>query len=471
MLITSFSKLRALSSEFWFLNLIQMFERLAYASVVLQMAVYISQKDLYGGLQWEHSTKGWIFFLWALIQNITPVFLGGLADKYGRKRTLVMATIISAIGFISIGVFRDLLFFSLSTLILGFGLGLFKPAIQGLLANSMSREQKSYGWSVNVLLVNFAVFFAPPLAKYLESISWFWVFAGSALVISFNFLLISLIKNKKNLSDDKFENNVIKEAFHELINPRILYFLLIMSGFSMIYMQFYETLPNFIYDWVDTSKVAGLLHLPNFMLTMGDRGIMIDFKWLYNLNSGLIVLFVVPISFFLLRFSINKAITAGLILVSIGLVMSGFSQFGSITMGGMIIYTFGEMITNPKIYQYMSIIGNDKKRSLYMGFINVSFGIGLAFGSILGGQLYKNLGEKSSIALQFVEKNYPGIRNLNHQNVIDFIMKNKNMSNSEVTDMLFKAYNPELVWLPFLLIGIVSIISLYFYNKKFKKNI
>ena len=64
-----FTQIRSFSKEFWLLNLIQMIERLAYSALVLQMAVYISQKDIVGGLHWEHTTKGLIFFVWALVQN------------------------------------------------------------------------------------------------------------------------------------------------------------------------------------------------------------------------------------------------------------------------------------------------------------------------------------------------------------------------------------------------------------------
>lgn len=56
------SQLKSFDRQFWLLNLIQMLERLAYSALVLQMAVYISQKDIPGGLHWEHTQKGLIFF-------------------------------------------------------------------------------------------------------------------------------------------------------------------------------------------------------------------------------------------------------------------------------------------------------------------------------------------------------------------------------------------------------------------------
>ncbi|HRP02313.1 MAG TPA: MFS transporter [Candidatus Kapabacteria bacterium] len=450
-----------------------MFERLAYASVVLQMAVYISQKDLVGGLHFEQSTKGWIFFCWAIVQNFTPVLFGGLSDKYGKKRIILISIFISLIGFIGIASFRDLLPFSISTIILGFGLGLFKPTIQGLISQSMNIEQKSIGWSINVMLINVAVFLAPPLTKFLEEISWFWVFAGNGIVISINILIILLMRNKiKEIEyndQNRFDISVIKLSLKGLLQAQVIYFLLIMSGFTIIYMQFYESLPNFLYDWTDTSSLVKILNLPDFMTNNTQRGIMIDFKWLYNINSGLIVIFVVLIGHFLSKFSIFKSLIIGLLLVSVGIALSGISHYGSIAVLGMMIYTFGEMISNPKISEFMSKHGDEKYRSMYMGLINISFGIGLAGGSLLGGYLYKYWGEKSGLALNYAKEHFPNIsNNLTHHNSLEFLSQQYKLNSNEITDMLFNYYHPQIFWLPFIIIGFVSIVLLFVYNKKYK---
>lgn len=467
---TLFSKLRTFRSEFWFFNLIQMFERLAYASVVLQMAVYVSQKDLVGGLHFDQSIKGWIFFFWAIVQNFTPVFLGGLSDKYGKNKILILSIVISIIGFLGIASFREVWSFSISAIVLGFGLGLFKPTIQGLISRSMNEEQKSIGWSINLMLSNLAVFFAPPLANFLENYSWFWVFAGSGIVIAINLLLIFIFKNKNIENEEKyFEFSIIKFSLKELLKPKIIYFLLIMTGFTIIYMQFYESLPNFLYDWTDTSNLAKSLNLPDFMLSDTPRGIMVDFKWLYNINSGLIVLFIVLIGYFLSKKSIFTSLIIGLLLVTIGISLSGISHYGSVAIFGMTIYTFGEMISNPKIIEFMSKQGEDKYRSMYLGMINISFGIGLAGGSILGGYLYKHLGEKAEIALKYANQNYPSLSgNLNHFNIMDFLISETGLSNSQLTELLFNQYHPQVFWLPFTIIGILSIIFLIFYQKNYK---
>ncbi|MGA2296785.1 MAG: MFS transporter, partial [FCB group bacterium] len=131
------SEIKQIPSVFWLLNLLQMLEKLAYWCVLLQMPIYIAQKDIPGGLHWEQMSKGIIFFWWALVQNIVPIFSGGFADKYGRKKVMMLAFIIIAIGYLLLGTQKDYNIFLCGTIILGFGSGLFKPALQGAVAKTL----------------------------------------------------------------------------------------------------------------------------------------------------------------------------------------------------------------------------------------------------------------------------------------------------------------------------------------------
>ena len=429
-------------------------------------------------MHWDQNTKGMIFFFWAAVQNLTPVFTGGFADKYGRKKILFIAVLIAALGFILMGLFKTVLPLALSTLILGFGLGLFKPTIQGMIANSMNSRNESIGWGIVVMMINLAVFAAPPVTKYFESISWTWVFVGSGLIILTNLILLLFVKDETtpNPSFIRMENqtqnetnaneHIFKRTIKELTNHKVLYFILIMSGFMTIYMQFYETLPNFIYDWVDTASLAKSLRLPGYMMMDSPRGLMIDFKWLYNINSGFVVIGVVFVSWWFSRFSKSKGLIIGITVATIGLVISGATYLGGVTAFGMLFYTFGEMLTNPKFSEYMSSMAGSKDKSLFMGFMSFSMAVGLAGGSLLGGFSYKHLGEKSGFALKYLNEHFGMLNNISHQYAMDILIKKTGMTNSQITTLLWNQYQPELVWLPFLALGLISAFLLWIYSKK-----
>ncbi|GAB1370965.1 hypothetical protein MASR1M45_10270 [Candidatus Kapaibacterium sp.] len=202
------------SKIFWLLQSNQMIERLVYSALVLQMAVYISQKDLHGGLGFEHTDKGLIFFVWALVQNLTPVFTGGLSDKYGRKKILVISILIAALGYFITGFQREFYPFLFSVIMIGFGLGLYRPAINGLIASNINNANSSIAWAINITLINFAVFFSPPLAKYLEEVSWVIFFSGLSLILLLSLIPIFIFKDES----PTIENISIKELFKSTLS-------------------------------------------------------------------------------------------------------------------------------------------------------------------------------------------------------------------------------------------------------------
>jgi len=440
----------------------QMLERLSYWSVVLQMPIYIAQKDIAGTLGWSHLEKGIIYFWWALVQNLIPLVSGYLADKYGRKRIFVFSFVLTILGFITLSMTHQFYPFLFATLLLGAGLGFFKPVLQGAIAGELKDRNSSSGWGLYVLLVNLSVFLAPPLSIYMKGYSWSWLFWGSAIIFSLNFLILPFLRIKQNKNESLIN---VKKFFRAFFKKEILLFIGLMSGFTIVYMQFYETLPNFIYDWIDTSAVAAKLHLPDFMLMTTPNGKMIAFEWLYNLNTGLIILFVVPMAYLTRKFNILKVISVGILIASIGLGFCGFFYFGSLVMLGFIIYTFGEMITSPKFTEYLGKIAPDGEKSIYLSFLNVSWAIGLSLGGIIGGWFYNHYGEKALLAQKYLAETY-------HQQGISLadsfsrLSELSNIRGIELANLLQKTYHPEIIWVPFIILGLASSLGLYLLSKK-----
>jgi dipeptide/tripeptide permease len=56
---------------------------------------------------------------------------------------LIFSSILIILGFVLLGNFREFLPFLLSTMVLGLGMGLFKPALQGIVANTIPTNTSS----------------------------------------------------------------------------------------------------------------------------------------------------------------------------------------------------------------------------------------------------------------------------------------------------------------------------------------
>ena len=455
--------------NYWWLNIIQMTERLAYWSVVLQMPIYIAQKEVAGGLGWTHIEKGIIYFWWAIFQNITPLLTGIIADKIGRKAVIKIAVLIALFGFLGMSISKTFYPFLLSTILLGIGLGSMKPAIQGSLAVELKKSNSARGWAIYVLLVNLSVFLAPPISIYLKNIGWQYLFWGSAAIIMFIWLFLLFIESEQNKSTtDEYNFRILAKQFFE---PKVFYFITLMTGFTTIYMQFYETLPNFMYDWVDTSPVAKFFNLPSFMLmeTPLNKG-LISYEWLYNINTGLIILFVLPVTSMFRKLATLQTIALGIFITSLGLALCGLVLEGFVVIIGFIVYTFGEMIVNPKFTQYLGDIADKNNASSYLSYVNISWAIGLAGSGYLGGWLYHNFSEKSMLAKKYLIEELNIAQKIDLNNAFSILQQTLNMDSLTLTKMLYDKYNPQIIWYVFLFVGLISVMGLIILSKHQKKS-
>jgi MFS family permease len=156
-------------------------------------------------------------------------------------------------------------------------------------------------------------------------------------------------------------------TFRNIIKPRLFIFILIMSGFWLMFMQLFDMLPNFIVDWVDSSQMVRDLNLPAWMTNETSRGVQITQEWLINANAGLIILAVVFLSWVVSRMRRLHSILIGITISSIGLVLAGFSMTGYFCLMGILIFSVGEMLASPKMNEYLGVIAPEGQKGLYIG--------------------------------------------------------------------------------------------------------
>lgn len=461
-----FEQLAKLPRAFWMLNLMEMFERLAYYGVRVVIPIYIAQADEIHGLHFTQDQKGFIFMLWALVQTGVPIFSGGFADRYGYKRTIAASIAIKIVGYLLMATQRGFWPFTIGCLVLAFGTAIFKPGVWGSLQRTMTKEDSSVGWGTFYMLVNVGGFLGPPLAHFLYGVSWPTVFYGCAVIVSLNFLM--LLTYPPVGSGGTQTGGVMETAWHtfsNLFNARLLAFILITSGFWFMFMQLFDLLPNFIVDWVDSRGIVAALHLPSMFTTVSARGTMVAQEWMINLDSFLIVLLVVWVSHLVARMRRVLAIFFGIVISAAGLMIAGFTMSGVACLLGIACFAVGEMLAGPKMNDYLGIIAPEGKKGLYMGYANMPTAIGWALGSFLAGGLYGKVGEKAGFALRWLQEHGGVPAGVERTNAMEAVQRVSGLDPNAATSMLWAAYHPYRVWYLFVAVGIASAIGLFFYAR------
>lgn len=455
---------RGLTRPFWVANIMETVERLAYYGVRVVIPIYIAQADEIGGLHFTQSDKGFIFLWWALVQSILPVITGGLADRYGYKKQIMVAVALKSLGYLMMATQRAFWPFFAGCLLLAAGTAVFKPPIQGTFVKTLTDKTSGVGWGFFYMVINIGAFLGPPLAHFLYGYSWPTVFYGCAMLVNMNLLLLFSYREVSSGADKSTGLwQVLADTVKELLNPRLLAFILIISVFWAVLEQLWDTLPNFIVDWVDSYSLAR--HLPDFMLSRNlSRGPQLAQEWVINLNPLLVILFVAPLSWHANR--VMRRLTSiffGFILVSLGTYVVGARMSIFTCLAGIACFTIGEMLCSPKMREYLAVIAPPDKKALYMGYASIPYALGWGYGSFLAGQVYERTGEKAGLALRYLTEVLK-LRELpDRAHAFATLTEQLGQTPAQVTQLLWEKYDPGWVWTPFAMAGIVAAVAMYIF--------
>lgn len=469
------AQLAGFQRAFWMVNIMEMFERLAYYGVRVVIPIYIAQADEIGGLHFSQVDKGVIFLWWALVQSLVPMFSGGFADRYGYKKTIAFSIVIKIIGYLMMATMTAFVPFTIGCCVLAAGTAIFKPGVQGTMVRTLTKENSSVGWGTFYMLVNIGGFLGPPLAHFLYGWSWPAVFYGCAVIVSLNFLMLLTYKDIPaggNQTGGAWE--IAKLTFKNICKPRLAIFILIMSGFWLMFMQLFDMLPNFIVDWVDSSNIVATFNLPSFFTVETARGTQITQEWLINSNAGLIVVLVIFVSWLVSKMRRVHSIMLGIFISSVGLIAAGYTTSGYLCILGIFCFSIGEMLASPKMLEYLGVIAPEGEKGLYMGYANIPLAIGWAYGSLMGGQVYDKMGDKANLAIRYMQENMQITETITRMDAMTKLQEYAGINAAEATQLLWNTYSPYELWYQFAGIGFASSIGIYFYAKwaeKYEKGI
>ncbi len=516
---TSF--IQRLGRTYWILNGIEAFERLAYFGVRAVVPVFIMQADDPGGLHLTAGHKGSIYAWWFVFQSLLPTFTGGFADRYGYKKTLAVAVLLNALGYVLMAFARDIArlvleaspavdgvmsdgqleyyFFFAAVMVLATGTAFFKPSLQGSLAQNLTKDISSMGWGIFYWVVNVGATIAPFLARFVLSFGegdghseahWRWLFIISAGFTLCNLLLLLTFKDVES-GADKTESpwQVFKRTMVNIVEPRLVVWLLIMSCFWLMMYQLWDLHPNFITDWVDSSALAGILsYLPggtDYWALNTARGPQVPQEILLAINAGCIVLFIIPVSWLVRKMRTLEAMMIGMGMAVGGILVAGLTGNGWILALGIVLFSLGEMLTGPKKNEYLGLIAPPGKKGLYLGYVNIPVGIGGFVGSKMAGHIYGNYGEKAVLAQKYllehtpmgVGKSWDGdpasletLLGVSRQDAFQVLLTTTGHDAAVGTQLLWDTYAPHLhVWLPFAAVGVVAAVALIVFGQLAKR--
>ncbi len=414
--------IKSFPRSFWTVITMEFFERGSYYGVMSVLSVYLVLSIPEGGLGFSKESVGVIKSTITPLLYFLPILAGALADRFGYRRTLMMAFTVMSTGyfFTSLSTSYGMVFLSL--ILMAIGAGFFKPIIAGTISRVTDENTSSLGfgiyyWSINLGAFIFPLIFVP----YLKSIGWSYIFVMAAVGTGSMLLLNIFVyreppkpKNSQPLFD------VFKGIFLVLKDFRFVLMIVIYSGFWILYFQMFDTVLWYLKDYIDMTPVNKVVN--GFLgLFMQNPSWKFDAEHVTVINAACIIILQLAVSKIVRKIPALPTMIVGIAMGTVGMAILSISTYAWVFIAGIVIFSIGEMTAHPKFISYVGLIAPADKKALYQGYAFLYGVIGSGIGGILGATLY----------VHFVDK----------------------------------LHQPGVLWFIFSLIGVATIIGLLLYNR------
>jgi len=368
---------------FWVANISELFERLSYYAAFASLARYLHEtlsfpleraadlSGLFGGLVW---------FL--------AIFGGAIADRLGFRRALSMAYLILAGSYFLLGslgapwlapVRSAVPLVVLVTIVLmlpALGVALVKPSVVGTTARASNENVRSLGYSIYYTLVNIGGALGPFVASWVHknlSVENVFRVASLSVFVMFFAVLLSYREPRKS-GDARTESlGVTVRNFGQVVkNPKFMIFLLIFSGYWIVYWQEFITLPIYVHEYVDGKA---------------------DTERMLSTGPLVVIAFTVLFSVLTRKIAAFRAVLLGTLIAMVAFAILAVHASIAAVYATLVVIAVGELVQQPRYYDYISRLAPPGQQGTYMGFAFLPLGIGAFASGRIGGALLHHFGE------------------------------------------------------------------------------
>ncbi len=375
---------------FWVANTIEILERFAYYGIYMGFGIYLQQ------LGYSRGDLGNIQSIFLAVSYLIPLFSGTFADKYGFKRVLIISYLAYLPAILLLIVTKSFSGIALTMLTIGFAAGIFKPLISGTVRAVTDKTNKTLGFGIFYQMVNVGASFGPLVMGKLRAMDWDLVFYVAAATIGLMFIITLLFYKEP---EREIEGISMKQKFKDiwiaLSDYKFAVFIILLGIFFWLpFWAFFNLAAVYIDQNLDTAilyqNVRSVLggFITN-IISREENGV-----WMINgeaiAHTGYIILiFQVFVSKFFEKRSALPSFNLGMFIAATGFAVIGFAH--SAAPGwvflGIFLFAVGEMISSPRIQEYITWIAPPEKAGLYMG---TNF-LATFIGGALSGVIYTRL--------------------------------------------------------------------------------
>jgi dipeptide/tripeptide permease len=365
---------------FWIANTLELFERLAFYGSKAVLTVYLAEKVGLGPQMAGTLAGAFSGLLYSL-----PILAGTLVDRYGFRRTLTACFAFFTVGYFLIGLAglefgRHIVALTGRTpymiavlLLTAAGGSLIKPCIVGTVANTSAENVRSLGYSIYYTLVNVGGAIGPILALQVRTnlgIEYVLIMSSltSLLLIAGTLLFFEEPPGTVEARTGRTMGQVLKDMVLVFGNARFMLFLVIFSGFYIMFWQIFYSFPFYVIEVLKFEQ----------------------FELLETVDAWTIIILTVPATALVKKWKPITAMALGFAISSASWLLIPLAPAVWTTVVTIALFAAGEAILAPRFYEYVASLAPKEQVGTFMGFAFLPVAIGSFAAGPLAGWLVEN---------------------------------------------------------------------------------
>lgn len=410
---------------FWIANLTEIFERLSYYGAFASLALYLQER-----LNFSTEQTGTLTGIFGGMVWFLAIFGGAVADRIGFRRALSTAYLILAVAYFLIGSIgapwlapvRNMvplgLFVGVILALPALGISMVKPCVVGTTARASKENVRSIGYSIYYTMVNIGGAAGPYFASWAHRhLGVEGVYRVAALSVFLMFFVVILFFREPRKAGDAPPPSIATVAknfcvvlgnarlvlpvlavalllkiyglFHPMLAipwwvwvgllvlvlagiSRFMWFLVLFTGYWVVFWQQYISLPGYIHGYVNSNA---------------------DVEIILVTDGLAVICLTLAINYVTRKIPAFQAVILGTVITSVSWLILAFwpTVWGAVL--SLFVLALGEIIQSPRYYEYISRLAPPGQQGTYMGFAFLPIGIGSLIGGWFGGTIVHHFGE------------------------------------------------------------------------------
>ncbi len=375
---------------FWVANLIEVLERFSYYGIYFGFGVYMTS------LGYSRDQLGIVQTIFVLLSYVVPVFSGTFADRYGFKKVFLVSYLAYLPSILLLILTKSFSGIALTMLSIGLAAGIFKPLVSGTVRATTDRTNGTLGFGIFYAMVNVGGSLGPLVAGRLRAISWDYAFYTAAGAIFVMFLItLFFYKEPPREIEGKTIGEKLAEIGHTLADLKFATFLALLGLFFWIpFWAFFNLCALYVDSNLDAAQLYQAIRgvfgttVADF-LSHEEGGTRRILGETISHTGWMIMIFQVFVARIFEKFPAIPSFIFGLGVMASGFVVLGLARVSGATLVflGIFLFAVGEMISSPRIQEYITFIAPKENAGLYMGSNFLAVGVG-AFSGLIYTPLY-----------------------------------------------------------------------------------